>query len=310
MPRRKETSSLDHTVRGYFEALYRPHKLRFKQPDTIYKWRLEMDRFDAFLKRPALIVDLNDVTVGDAAEWVMAKTGLGLSVESTRGFLSRIRKLWDFLARKRIVDEFPTIENLRKQKRVPRAWTQSQLCSLWAVLTRWPGHFGDIAASDWLCSLHAVLWATSERIGALLQLRWDNVDLPGGFITLQPDIRKGRQVGRTYRLNAQAIEWLSRIQTPARDLVWPWPYRYGYLWTKYRDVLRCAGLPQGRERMFHCMRKSHASHLEAAGGNATESLGHGDRATTIDSYLDPSIAKRDWPADRLFDLGDDGPRAA
>jgi integrase len=171
---------------------------------------------------------------------------------------------------------------------------------------------GDVPAADWFCSLHAVLWCSGERIGALLKARWPDVDLSSGWLTIQPDDRKGGCVGRVYRLTPDAREWLARIKHPTRELVWPWPLSHGRLWGRYRELLNDAGLESGRDRMFHCVRKSHASHLEAAGGNATESLGHKSRQTTIDSYLDVTITGAGDQTSKLFPLGDsgDGPRAA
>lgn len=305
------SATIDATIRSYFESLYRPQKLRFKKPSTAYKYRLELDRLDRFLKRPGVLPDLTDVTIGDAAEFILAPEGCGLSVESTRGFIGRISRLWDFLARKRIVSEFPTLENLRKQKRTPRAWTREQLATLWDALQRQPGRIGDIPASDWFCSLHAVLWCSGERIGALLRVRWQDLALADGWLTIQPEDRKGGCKGRVYRLSVDALEWLGRLRQHSvpgdTSLVWPWPMSPGYLWRRYHEILNCAGLPSGRERMFHCVRKSHASHLEAAGGNATESLGHSGRQTTIESYLDPRITGSGDQSNRLFRLGSDPP---
>lgn len=292
------------TVRGQFESLFRPHKLRHKSAKTVYKYRLELNRFDHFLGRPAMLPDLNDVAVGDAAEWVLSKEGLDLSVESTRGFQGRICRVWDFLARKHIVADFPTIENLRRTQRVPKAWRREELRVLWQALKRQPGEIGGLAVSDFFCSFLTVMWRTSERPGALLQVEWPDVDLRDGWLRIAPEKRKGGRQGRVYRLTGDCVEWLDRIREPARKIVWPWPHTYSYIFPRWKEILRCAGLPHDRDRMFSCVRASHASHLEAAGGDATLSLGHASRETTVRSYLDPTIAHagQEWPGDRLFPL--------
>jgi integrase len=144
-------------------------------------------------------------------------------------------------------------------------------------------------------------------------VRWSDIDLVGGFLTIPGERRKGGRQGRVYRLKPDAIQWLMRIREPGRELVWPLPFEYRHLWPRFKEILRCAGLPFGRERMFGCVRKSHASHLEAAGGDATASLGHSDRQTTVDYYLDEKITRADvssWPADRLFGLGENPMRPA
>lgn len=53
---------------------------------------------------------------------------------------------------------------------------------------------------------------------------------------------------------------------------------------------------------FHALRKSHASYLEAAGGDATESLGHSNRRLTQTVYLDASICGDKQWADLLPDV--------
>ena len=50
------------------------------------------------------------------------------------------------------------------------------------------------------------------------------------------------------------------------------------------------------------MRRSFASHLEAAGGNATDALQHSSRRVTKESYLDERIVKSEAPNRLLFDI--------
>ena len=49
------------------------------------------------------------------------------------------------------------------------------------------------------------------------------------------------------------------------------------------------GLPSDRRHKFHAMRRTVASFYEAAGGNATELLGHSTRDVTRTHYLDPRV---------------------
>ena len=64
-----------------------------------------------------------------------------------------------------------------------------------------------------------------------------------------------------------------------------------------------AGLPDTREYKFHAIRKSTASHYEAAGGNATELLGHSSRKVT-QGYLDPRIVRTKPAVELLFRPGE------
>lgn len=338
----------DGTVRAHFEALFRPQQLRFKVENTIKKYRIELDRLDRFLDSsaadhirrepgPARLNDLTDVIVGDAAEWLLKRgrkqrggrnpalvdvtngariRNGGLSVESTRAFIYRICKIWDFLARLRLTEQFPTLANLRRVKRVPKAWSEKELRILHQALTRLRGDVCGIAAGDWFASFITVMWRSGERPKALLSVTWDELTFRHSegfvFLSIPGEKRKGGRQPRVYRLGTDCIEWLDRIRRPARELVWPWPFRYDRLFVRYKEILRCAGLAHDRNSMFSRIRCSHGSHLEARGGDATESLGHSSRQVTVDHYLDETIVRREWPADRLFRLddGDDGPRAA
>lgn len=293
-----------------FENEFRPQRQRHKSKNTLYKYRLEIKRFELFLGRPATIFDLSDVKVGDAAEWVLSPDGLNLSVESTRGFQCRICAIWELAARKKIVAAFPTLENLRKQKRIPRAWKREDLSVLWQALRRQPGEIAGVPTSDWFCSWLTVMWRTSERPGALLKVEWRDVDLRDGWLTIAPEKRKGGRQGRAYRLTRDCVEWLNRISGP-RQYVWPWPHSYCYLFPRWKEILKCAGLPYDRNCMFGSVRVSHATHLEAAGGDATASLGHSSRETTVAHYLDPRLLGRDEsPGDMLFPLDGSGPERA
>ena len=92
---------------------------------------------------------------------------------------------------------------------------------------------------------------------------------------------------------------MGRLASRTVSLIFPWPYCPSMLWLRYKKIIRRAGLPTGRKRAFHCMRKSAASHFEAAGGNATELLGHSDRRVTL-SYLSPTIVKPQQSSALLF----------
>ena len=97
------------------------------------------------------------------------------------------------------------------------------------------------------------------------------------------------------------------IEKPKRELIFPWPNCLTYLWDSYKKILIRADLPHDYKSKFHRMRKSVASHFEAAGGNATALLDHSHRRTT-EKYIDPTICVRQHAVDLLFrpDMNDGG----
>jgi integrase len=293
---------IDPTLTELFETLYRPHKLAYSAESTIYQYRLNLRRFRDFLEREPLVTDLRDALVTECTGWIMAKQGL--SAGSASKFRDNVCALWRFLARKGVIATWPDVDQVPEPVRIPRAWTRDELARLWAYLRLMPGELCGVPASDWFLSLHSVLWDSGERIGALLLTEWPQVDLAGGWIWVKAEARKGRLADKLYKLHPQTTEWLARIQSPARKLVWPWPYNREYLWTLYGGILARAGLPCDREHKFHCMRRSVGSHAAAAGGNAQQMLGHADGSTTREHYLDPRITRPPGPCDILFRPGE------
>lgn len=295
--------TIDPTLAAQFQ-IFRRHKLATSSPSTRYQYELNLRRFDEFLGRPALLTDLRDETVNDATGWLL--TTRRLSPGSCNKFRDNICALWRFLARKNVISHWPDVISIQEPRRIPIAWTKEQLAALWQYLQRMPGDLVGIPAADWFCSLHAVLWDSGARIGEALQLEWQQVDLAGGWVVMRAETRKGRLSDKLSRLHPATVELLERIQLPERKRVWPWPYNYSYLWRLYGDVLRRAGLPCDRQRKFHCIRKSVASHITALGGDAQQALGHSTRQMTEQNYIDRRIAQPKGPADFLFRLGETG----
>lgn len=140
-------------------------------------------------------------------------------------------------------------------------------------------------------------WDSGERIGALLQAEWSH--LSGEWLTLPAEIRKGGRQDRAYKLAADTLAILGSIRRPQRKLILPWPFHHTTLYNHYRRIRRRAGLPYDRRSGFHRIRRTVATFFEAAGGNATELLGHSDRRVTR-GYLDPRLLKQPQAIDLLF----------
>jgi integrase len=74
-----------------------------------------------------------------------------------------------------------------------------------------------------------------------------------------------------------------------------WPASDTALRERWKAITRRAGLGDGPEVQFHALRRSFASHLDAAGGSAREALGHSSERVTS-RYLDPRITQAGRPA--------------
>lgn len=305
------TSMLDNTLEGYYRVLYEPQKMRGKSESQKENYRIQFKHFARFLNRPATVDDLTDATVAKAMDWIVSR---GRTNRTANKFRDLICALWRFLARKRIETsagemlQEPDVEPLPEPERIPVAWTREQLVTLFSACQNQPGFIAGIPADLWWHALHSLIWDTGERIRPIYSLEWRDLDLSSGYVTIRAETRKGRTRDMQHRLHPDTVKLLERFG-PRRDRerVLPWPHPYDYLWNRYKRLLKFAGLPNGRERMFHCIRKSVASWFESAGGNATELLDHSSRKITK-RYLDPRIVGKTHASDLLF--RPEGPKPA
>lgn len=285
------TLTLDEFFLGYFEPL----KLRSRSPHTKRLYKATLRHLRTFLARAPTLMDLTDDQVNRYLSWFRDLPRAAASVNKER---SNVLAIWRFAARKRFVEHWPDVDPEVEPRRVPQAWTSEEIFRLFAALQQEPGLIASVPASDWWRALHLVGWDTGERIGALMQIAWSDVDLVRGWILCRAETRKGRREDRIYRIADDTVAALRKIRRPIAR-VFPWPYNANYLWAKYARILKRAGLPADRRSKFHRLRRTVASHFEAAGGNATELLGHSRRSVT-ERYLDPRIVVRQQGVDLLF----------
>jgi len=280
----------------FFESVYLPLKLRSRSPNTIRLYRHTIRSFGRFLERPPRLSDLTDDTVSAYLAWLVGRKLSPYTVNKER---SQLLAIWNYAARKGHVCTFPDVAPERTPCRIPQAWTTSELGRLLDACQSEPGRLAGIEASDWWTALHLVLWDTAERIGAVLALTWRQYQPP--WLLIPAEARKGRREDKLFRLGDDTQASLARIREPRRVKLFQWPLTLGSLYNHYQRILRRAGLPADERCKFHRMRRTVASYYEAAGGNATELLGHTSRRTTR-SYLDPRIVQTRQPSDVLFRL--------
>ena len=74
----------------------------------------------------------------------------------------------------------------------PTAWTRQELNRLFTAAAEYEGEIFEIPISVYFTALLHLLFDTGERIGSLVQVRWSDVDLSGGWVTFRAATRKGR----------------------------------------------------------------------------------------------------------------------
>lgn len=283
-----------------FSASYRLRKLRGRAGETARQYRIQLNHFRRYLQREAAVADLTDDTLAEFLDW-LAVDGGGRAAPTVNKAYWCLVALWRHAHDLGIVRRRPTLEPIDEPDQIPIAWLLDELRSLLATCSVVPGKIAELPARLWWLGLHWVIWSTGERIGAALAVKLSDANLDRGEILVPAISRKGKRKPKLYKLLPQAVEILRQLLAcaPDRELLFPFPHNPATLYNRYKRILRAAGLPTDRKCKFHRLRKSFASHLEAAGGNATEALDHDSRRTTKRSYLDPRICGGENPATRL-----------
>lgn len=265
--------------------------------DTMRLHQTALGHLSRLLGRTPIARDLCDETL---ARYTGHRIAEGKSRATIRGEVAKLLALARFAAKRRYIDAWPTFKPPKAPERAALAWTKAELDRLFqaAALT---GPVGNVPGVVWWGALFSCCWDSGERIGALLDLDWSGVDLESAWIYLPAEVRKGQAQDRVYKIAEDTCRRMSLL--PRSHPPFHWPYHRSTLWNRFDKLLARAELPHDRRSKFHRIRRSTASHYAAAGGDATELLGHSSRALTRKSYLDPRICGPTPAVDLLFRPG-------
>lgn len=282
------------------ENEYYPSRSKIASPKTELQYKWAVTRYSQHLGRHATLNDLTDLAVG---KWMRAMRNEGLAAITINGYLNKIRAFWTWLAKKRIVELFPTIDDFPEPAPIPDAWTEEQMKALLAATSQMCGSVDGVPAGMWWAALIRLAFDSGERTSALLALRWEHFDADCGTMSAPAEIRKGGRKPMTYQLKAPTIAAIDAIRSPKRKLIFAFPESISTFYNRYKKLLKLAGLPYvPRRSAVQKVRRTFASHIEARGGNATAALAHTARRVTERAYLDPKIIKEPPHNERLFDL--------
>ena len=289
------TQSLD----ALYRTRYEPLRLRSRRPNTKRLYRISLKAFDRYLGGAARLSDLtNDKLSAFAANLLDG----GVAKKSVNRHLFNLLAMWRWLHTQGYVTNWPDVELETPPIRVPIALLHEEVDRMMSAIAAETMAVGDLPAPIFWRSLMLVIWDTGERIGAVMALTWERVDLDGGWVRFIAEDRKGGSEDNMLPIAMDTREALAELRAHTRKKrgpVYHWPYSSTYIYNRLGRIMRRAGLPDTREYKFHVVRKSVASHYEAAGGNATDLLKHSSRKITM-SYLDPRIVKPTAPKDLLF----------
>lgn len=277
---------------------------------TVELYGHTLDRFAEHLGHEPTLDDIDDLVVAGFLRWRAAtprKRGKP-SAASVAKDKSQLTALANWAAKKRLKRsdgkdvEFLSLPRSRKVKHAPQAYTADEVQRLIRLALQRIGTIDGKPAAWWWGSLIYAAWCSAERIGALLELRWRDVDLEGRTLLFRAETRKGRSADIQRAITPDLAALLARHVGQPDDPVWRWDRAYHSLWPSLRLLCKRAGV---RGTGFHRLRKASASYVALGGGDATEHLGHASPEMTRQHYLDPRITSPKKAIDYLppLDIG-------
>ena len=236
-------------------------------------------------------------TTTELADWLRQLRAAGRSPATLRHQVALLGALYRHAWQCGLLQSVPTLPRVRIEQHVPEAWTADEVqrlvqgAGLLRGRCKW---VPEIPRRLWWQSLLLACWYTAARIGALLAVRWHDVDLDSGIVRLRAATTKSRaeQIAMLPASACRLIDQLPRID----QRVWPSPRKPHSLWRGFRLVARLAGVPcpAGHRQCFHRLRRSALSAVAARDLEAARRLaGHASATVTLRHYVDPRVAG--WP---------------
>ncbi|MGD9644272.1 MAG: tyrosine-type recombinase/integrase [Pirellulales bacterium] len=259
-------------------------------PNSLPNYRGTVSLFDEFC---SATLDLEDITPEEAGrffQWLRYEKHREPNTvcKHRRQLVAILREARRTKFAKLKVTQVPRV---KRQKKLPRAWTPDQFAIVIDDASRLPGQVGRWPLRYWFPSLCLTAWSTDWRISACMALPTTRVNIDTGAIVSYEEKTSEERVAW---LTPQALEFLRKIWDPARREVYgDWPYdRTKPSWpalTKIlKGIIQRTGVPDiGR---FHAIRRTSTTAVAVTSGidAAADHAGHTHHSVTRASYVDPT----------------------
>lgn len=274
-------------------------RTKIRSTKTHEHYRRSIRQFANYLQREPLLSDLTDDALSG---FLLATVGAGFAEATANQRTKQLRALWNWLAKRRIVEHFPTFDDLDEPEPLPAAWSDDELHKLFAACAGARGWIGPHLASTWWLAIHHWWLSTAERTEATMLLERSMLQLDQEMAVVPARIRKGKKKNRHYRLSARTCELLEtmlRVPSPT-GLVFDHTWRdWKNLFKRYRELIKAAGLPYVRGKTGpKKLRCTVYTRIEIAGGDASKFARHSDRRVTeayIDQLMVGAYQSGSWP---------------
>ena len=279
------------TLNDLFENYYRPLKLRSRSAATSRLYGCTIRSYARFLEHEPTLEDLDDLQLSRFLER-RARDRSPFTAEKER---TQLCSLWRFASDRRLKDTRPCVPPSVLPERIPTAWTADQLRHLVSIAGAMPGTVGGVPSGVFWQCLISVLYESAERVGAVLATTVS--DWSGPRLLARAEYRKGGKRDRLHILSQHTCGLVDRMCAgkKAGDKIFVWDRAPTHLWCRFGDVVKKAGLDNGRRSKFHQLRRCAATLYTAAGGNATSLLDHSSPRVTK-AYIDVRLIDQGVPA--------------
>jgi integrase/recombinase XerC len=258
---------------------------RRMSPHTLDGYRRDLDGLQAYATAQGL--DVETIHTEQLRAFIASEHRRGLSPKSLQRRLSACRSFYRWLLRHGRIPANPAqpIRAPKAPRKLPQILDADEAKVLVEVPTDVPLGLRDRALLE-------LFYSSGLRLSELCALRWRDLDLGVGMVTVLGKGKKQRTVPVGSFARAALGEWKAE-QKPIADDAFLFPGRNGPL-TSRAVQLRLRTLAQ-RQGLFknvhpHLLRHSFASHVLESSGDlrgVQELLGHADISTTqIYTHLD------------------------
>jgi len=277
------SAALPPTVTAFLAHL---HDQRRMSAHTLDGYRRDLSALTAWAET-AGTPDLTTLAEPDLRAFIASEHRRGLSPPSLQRRLSACRSFYRWLLEQGQITANPTtgLRAPRATRKLPDVLDPDEAAALVELPTDAPLGLRDRALLE-------LLYSSGLRVSELCQLRWHDLDLAEGLVSVIGKGNRQRLVPVGSHARRALNEW--RAQTRATDAACVFPGRGGKPITARAIQLRIRQLAQ-RQGIYkrvhpHLMRHSFASHILESSGDlrgVQELLGHADISTTqIYTHLD------------------------
>lgn len=250
------------------------------------------------LAKHTLKTDLSELSDDAIAMLANRLLASGRSPVTVNGRVANLLTLWRWAYKKKLCQNAPCEwDRLSVPKRLPKAWSPDEMTALLAACDAAP--MRRTWGPDHWRALVLTVYDTSLRIGCLLNVPRDHLDA-NGWLSIPADLQKGK-AETAQPLHPQTLHAIAQL--PMRDKLFPWPFHRRHLWNLFRsDVLTPAGLPCGRRDLFHKLRRTSYTWIDAKLGTkaASQHAAHTCDLSTV--YSDPILKSKIAPQASALDV--------